>query len=751
MVDPRRISALVAVIVLSLSTGLPAQSGGDREKVLIRAPKPYTQIVARVRAAGGTVSHEYIYIDAIAAEVPVGALGTLRDLLGPAAISKDAEIPLPASKDTPQRKQLPGAPQPGEALADDLQALDAAQIAMLASANPEAYTLNNSLAGLDPLFAAGYQGNGIVVGLIDSGIRPGFPHIAGSVIGCEDFVGDALGCSNFGNNGHGTFVAGMIASHVAFLFSPSSTLAKAVHAYCPSCSFPFPPNPALTEIPMIGTAPGASLYALRVFGATGGSPSSRILAAMDRVIALKDAGTVAFKVVNMSLGGATVFPGGDLEDQMVDVMLAHDIVPVIAAGNAGQASLTIGSPGSAFGALTVGAANLSHNERILRDLQFGTGIGALYRPSDGHQTAYFSSRGPNADGRPDPDVVMNGFASFGMGLGSTTSSISIASGTSFATPSTSGVAAVLRQAFPSATARQIRNAIVAGANPNFLADGSTAIDQGAGFVNAAASRGLLAAGLASDSLAPPPHATQNVDVNVQQNTFLRVRNGSVSETASLLKPGERHEIVYNVTPNTKQVIVGLANVVTIPTAQQNQLFGDDILLTVHSAKTSSIGEGDYKFFEFTKGGLFVVDNPETGLMRITVSGDWTNAGPVSADVSIFSTTEAIPQLSTQGKLADQQLLQFPLVIPAGVANAEFRLGWREDWGTYPSADVDLILISPGGAVNLDGATLNNPEVATVTTPQPGTWIVLVDGFNIPAGSDKFELRVSLDGKVRQIR
>ena len=65
-------------------------------------------------------------------------------------------------------------------------------------------------------------GSGVTVAVIDSGIRPGFPHLTldGSVVGCEDFVGDALGCSNAGNNGHGTFVAGMISANVNFTLLP---------------------------------------------------------------------------------------------------------------------------------------------------------------------------------------------------------------------------------------------------------------------------------------------------------------------------------------------------------------------------------------------------------------------------------------------------------------------------------------------------------------------------------------------------
>jgi len=115
---------------------------------------------------------------------------------------------------------------------------------------------------------------------------------------------------------------------------------------------------------------------------------------------------------------------------LTQVMLAHDIVLVTSAGNAGPSGSTIGSPGTGPGALTVGASSSAVHEWVLRDLQHGPGTGGLYGPFDGPQMAYFRSRGPTADGRSDVEVVANGFASFGQGFGYTAGGISIASGTS---------------------------------------------------------------------------------------------------------------------------------------------------------------------------------------------------------------------------------------------------------------------------------------------------------------------------------
>src|SRR5258705_8247506 len=242
-----------------------------------------------------------------------------------------------------------------------------------------------------PHLAGGTTGAGVIVALIDSGIRPGFPHIAldGSVIGGEDFVGDGLGFSNTANDGHGTFVAGMVSANVAFSFATNSLLRLAVLAECPTC---FSNPPTNTVIPMIGSAPLSSIYALRVFGPTGGAPTSRVLAAMERVIDLREKfdagmpGGVNIKVCNMSLGGSTLIAGRDLLDIEANVILDKDIVLSIAAGNAGPSSLTVGSPGTSIGAITVGAASQPHKERILCRSRLRATCAPLFRPFLASQT-----------------------------------------------------------------------------------------------------------------------------------------------------------------------------------------------------------------------------------------------------------------------------------------------------------------------------------------------------------------------------
>jgi hypothetical protein len=151
---------------------------------------------------------------------------------------------------------------------------------------------------------------------------------------------------------------------------------------------------------------------------------------------------------------------------------------------------------------------------------------------------------------------------------------------------------VLRQRFPAATARQIRNAILASADPT-LVNAADVLDQGHGFVNATAASSLLAGGSVSNTVDPAPNANQSVKVNVEQNTPVKAVDGFVRQTLTL-QPGQRHEVLYQVLPNTSQVIVSLSNFsASLPPNKQNQFFGDDIFFGVHSAKTSAIGDGDY--------------------------------------------------------------------------------------------------------------------------------------------------------------
>ncbi|MEW1725209.1 S8 family serine peptidase, partial [Streptomyces sp. NPDC093109] len=132
---------------------------------------------------------------------------------------------------------------------------------------------------------------------------------------------------------------------------------------------------------------------------------------------------------------------------------------VIAAGNEGPDAETVGSPGSAASALTVGAVDRDEN------------------------IADFSSVGPTADGSLKPDITAPGVgivaakaANGVLGDPAADGYVSM-SGTSMATPHVAGAAAILAQEHPDWTGQRIKQALTASAKP---AAGLTPYQQGTG-------------------------------------------------------------------------------------------------------------------------------------------------------------------------------------------------------------------------------------------------------------------------------
>jgi subtilisin family serine protease len=704
------------------------------QDVLITLSKPYNRVVAGIEAFGGTVKYQFSDIDGLAATIPVEAFEAVRQLAGVTAVEKDEAIAVPATANTDHDRTVTR-----QRSGRVFSAAVASSQAIEPRPSRDAYVLNFDRSRIDEVHALGFTGRGVVTAVIDSGIRPGFVALGNSVIGGIDLVGDGRGVSNDLNDGHGTFVATLISGKAQVNLSGNPALLNAINAHAPEAIIHG------DSIRLIGSAPETKIYAVRVFGddLNAGSRVSTIIAAIQHVIEKRRSG-LNIRVCNLSLGKSTFQAGRDLLDKAVDSLLAAGIVPVVAAGDAGAATLTIASPGSAVSAITVGAANFARNERIMRDVEEGPGVGLLWRPTTGTQTAYFSSRGPNADGRPDPDVIASGFANISQGYNSTTD-VSIASGTSFSAPVVSGIAAILRQAFPRATATQIRNAIIMSADSFALSDDSSELDQGRGLVNAKAAFDLLASGGVPDRLTDTLPPTSDVRTNVQNNTTLIVRAGVVNDAIRGLKPGQRHDLLYNIPRNTRLVTINVSPIETsLPPEEQNALFGDDINLFIHTAKTSAFNSGDYAVNTFTAGGSFTVPNPEPGIMRVSLSGDWSNAGTVSTEVTVTSTVEPPPPgITISGSLRASRKVAIPVAIPKSIKTARFQLSWRNDWGHYPTNDMDLILRDPKGNKITTGSTFNSPEFVQINDPAAGIWFVIIDAFDLPTGIDDFKLRVTL--------
>ncbi len=217
-----------------------------------------------------------------------------------------------------------------------------------------------------------------------------------------------------------------------------------------------------------GVAPGAFLLGLKIANnAQGGiSTTGSMFAAMEYAIRFAAERRLPL-VLNMSFGVGNEVEGSARMDELIDSVLAlhPDVVFAISAGNDGPGLSTMGFPGSANRALTVGAT-------------FPTVfLGASGKGGD--PIAYFSSRGGEV---AKPDIVTPGMAY------STVPNWSIGNeqkgGTSMASPHAAGLAALLVSALVQEKrpieARQIRQALMVTARP---VGTETYLDEGTGLAD----------------------------------------------------------------------------------------------------------------------------------------------------------------------------------------------------------------------------------------------------------------------------
>src|SRR6185295_10673151 len=76
----------------------------------------------------------------------------------------------------------------------------------------------------------------------------------------------------------------------------------------------------------------------------------------------------------------------------------------------------------------------------------------------------------------------------------------------------------------------------------------------------------------------------------------------------------------------------------------------------------------------------VVDNPQTGLVRVALQGDWTNAGRISVTVTRERNLGVVP--SAFGVIEQDDVLPFDVDVPAGAASAVFEAAWLQNWSRY---------------------------------------------------------------------
>ena len=287
-------------------------------------------------------------------------------------------------------------------------------------------SLDKSVAqiGAPKAWAAGYDGKGVKIAVLDTGVDATHPDLKGQVVAAKNF---SPAPDTTDKVGHGTHVASIAAG----------TGAKSGGTYK-------------------GVAPGARILNGKVLDDDGYGDDSGILAGMEWAA---DQGA---QIVNMSLGGTDTPEVDPLEAAVNKLSAEKGVLFTIAAGNAGPES--VGSPGSADAALTVGAVD------------------------DKDALAPWSSTGPRTgDGAVKPDVTAPGVditAASAKGsviareVGENPPGYVTIEGTSMATPHVAGAAAILKQRHPDWTYTELKGALTGSAKGGAY----TPFEQGAGRV-----------------------------------------------------------------------------------------------------------------------------------------------------------------------------------------------------------------------------------------------------------------------------
>ncbi|MGC0332171.1 hypothetical protein RKD23_005161 [Streptomyces sp. SAI-170] len=266
---------------------------------------------------------------------------------------------------------------------------------------------SNAQIGTAAAWEAGLTGKGVTVAVLDSGVDADHPDLAGRVTASRSFVEGQEVADRWG---HGT--------HVASILGGSGAASAGAER---------------------GVAPGAALAIGKVLGDQGTGSESQIIAGMEW--AVREAGA---DIVSMSLGTTEPSDGTDPMAQALNTLSRETgALFVVAAGNTGAPS-SIGSPGAADAALTVGAVDSAD------------------------RAAWFTSAGPRlGDNALKPDLAAPGVDILAARSGLTGGSgpYTSLSGTSMAVPHVAGAAALLAEQHPDWPGDRLKDALMSTAKP----------------------------------------------------------------------------------------------------------------------------------------------------------------------------------------------------------------------------------------------------------------------------------------------
>jgi hypothetical protein len=290
--------------------------------------------------------------------------------------------------------------------------------------------------------AAGFDGDGKVVAVIDTGVAATF---GGSLVGQACFAATQVGTTLQGHCGPAADqeTAFDQACFTAGVCDGGEPLDAQAARPCPGAPTSCEHGTAVAavaarhDIP-VGVAPGAGVYAIQVFNPTGTSADLvDLYLALEHIIEMSDAGAFDIAAVNLSVATAATFagdcraamgPDGSAYDFIFGELRSRGIAPVVSSGNDGNTG-AIAFPACVPSAISVGSTDLDDD------------------------LASFGNRGPGLDLlAPGADEASFGVAIDPMEIPG--NSVVTWAGTSFSAPHVAGAFTLLDQEYPLASVDQ---------------------------------------------------------------------------------------------------------------------------------------------------------------------------------------------------------------------------------------------------------------------------------------------------------
>ena len=342
-----------------------------------------------------------------------------------------------------------------EADAAGLEALlNAPQVVALVEDVADRPALNNSLPviGAAQVHNLGWDGSGIAVAILDTGVDREHPFFSGRVVEEACYSSPGTNRTSLCPNGTSTQLGAGVASinTAACLDGNSNLCSHGSHV----AGIAAGDGTGVAGAPAAGVAPAAQIIAIQVFtrfeddaSCDGNAPcvmsyTSDQIRGLERVLELSESYTIA--AANMSIGGSTGYSSpcdSDSRKTVIDKLRSANVATVIAAGNDAYPS-SVSAPACISTAIAVGST------------------------SNTDTVSSFTNRGPLLDlfapGQGIVSAVANGgFAAY--------------SGTSMATPHVAGAWAVLRQANPALSVSEILTLLQDTGVPIRYASGGTTV------------------------------------------------------------------------------------------------------------------------------------------------------------------------------------------------------------------------------------------------------------------------------------